>query len=295
MPKKRTIDEECCKHIDSYISTQESVTKKLEEIRSTWKRTDTRSFHQVLKDNGLAVDAIAGGGMSQSAKKKAKCYREVTQEIEKNNVVAIGQLIQQLVIGGHGYWNPLNWVRSKGYAHSQWILARLAIEIGRSKWRTAKLKQIQEQCKVKYPSLTKEGTKKQCNCYCLEKWRSPIAAPYIPRLPNKISGNFFTGTQIETETGEEFWTASVKKKTYSCSTKKVIKSVSLSLNLVHNSYSRSRSRVLIWRLAWPPVTWGPWTGWSPFANTGNLNDRDALGTSSPASMPWCPDEKIKCP
>lgn len=134
-----------------------------------------------------------------------------------------------------------------------------------------------------------------CTCYCLAAWAAPIAAPYVPNLPNKVSGGFWNGTQTETETGDEFWTASVNQKTYTCGTATVTATTGLNLNLVHNTYTRNRSRTGTWRWGWPPFVWGAWTAWSAYLSTGNLNDRAALMTSAPPSTPWCTDTGVACP
>lgn len=134
-----------------------------------------------------------------------------------------------------------------------------------------------------------------CTCYCLAAWGAAIAAPYVPNLPTTVTGNFLTGTQTETETGDEFWTASVNRKIYNCGTATVTATAALNLNLVHNTYSRTRTRTGTWRWGWPPFVWGGWTPWTAYATTGNLNDRAALLTSAPPSTPWCTDKGVACP
>ena len=137
-----------------------------------------------------------------------------------------------------------------------------------------------------------EGAARLCTCYCLQAWGAPIAAPYVPVLPTTISlTGFFPPTQTEVETGDEFWTATVVQKTYNCTTKAVTATATLNLNLVHNTYQRSRTRTFVF--AWPP--WGPWGAWTPIANTGNLANGAALATSTPPSTPHCPDDGVPCP
>jgi len=134
-----------------------------------------------------------------------------------------------------------------------------------------------------------------CTCYCLASWGAAIAAPYVPNLPTKVVGGILARTETETETGDVFWTANVNRKSYACGTANVTATTALSLNLVHNTYSRSRARTGAWRWGWPPFVWGAWTPWTVYLPTGNLNDRDALLTSAPPSTPWCTDKGVACP
>ena len=139
-----------------------------------------------------------------------------------------------------------------------------------------------------------------CHCYCLAAWGAAIAAPFVPKLPTTVSTHIPGNKQTETETGEEFWTATANDKTYQCGTVNVLNVAAVNLNLVHNTYSRSRtrSRTLGFQWGWPPVFWNPWgawTGWTPFANTGNLGDAVALATSAPPATPHCPAVGIACP
>lgn len=130
-----------------------------------------------------------------------------------------------------------------------------------------------------------------CTCFCLVNWIAAIAAPYVPNLPNTTSTRWLPlpVTETEIESGDEFWTANVNKKDYNCTTLQIIAVTPQVLNLVHNTYSRSRTRTL-------GITgWGPWTPWTPYANTGNLNNVQALGTSAPPSLPECAAVNVGCP
>ena len=52
----------------------------------------------------------------------------------------IVQAVQLVLIGGRGYWAPWNWILAEdNFAHNNWIMTRLAIEIGRAKWLLGKL------------------------------------------------------------------------------------------------------------------------------------------------------------
>jgi len=143
-----TIDDECCKNIDEYISDQENVVKVLAECLATWTAEgDSRSFVEILKSKGLGIESDAGGGVSSSVKKKAKCYQEVIEEIESTHTINVVQALQLALIGGVGYWNPFSpdfW--DENAARTQWMLTRFAIELIRAKWKLVKLKKIKELC-----------------------------------------------------------------------------------------------------------------------------------------------------
>jgi hypothetical protein len=129
---KYTVDDECCRNIDAYIKQTQSTVDTLVQIHSSHDFSDGKSFNKVLKEYGLGVEAVAGGGMSSSAAKKAECYKEVIREIESSTTINVTMAIQLALIGGHGYYNPVSWlIHDKGYAHAQWMLTRLVIEITR--------------------------------------------------------------------------------------------------------------------------------------------------------------------
>lgn len=140
------------------------------------------------------------------------------------------------------------------------------------------------------PAESKPGEPDPCTCYCFVNWIAPIAAPHVPKLPNTVVTTLFAlpPFQTETETGEEFWTANVNKKDYHCVTKVVLATTPDTPNLVHNTYSRSRTRNF-------GLGWGPWTAWSPFANTGNYTNAQALATSAPPMLPECTAVGVACP
>jgi len=130
-----------------------------------------------------------------------------------------------------------------------------------------------------------------CTCYCLAAWAGPIAAPYVPVLPTTVTTRWFALPPIQTETeiGDEFWNATVNVKTYICANNQVTAVVPTAYGLVHNTYSRSRTRTL------GLFGWGAWTAWTPFANTGNKTNAQALATSAPPATPECTTVPIACP
>jgi hypothetical protein len=131
----------------------------------------------------------------------------------------------------------------------------------------------------------KDSPAEECKCYCFVKWGAAIAAPFVPRLPTTISTWFFI-YEVETEDGEEFWTADVNEKTYVCNTQQVLGVTPLVLNLVHNDYQTSRSR-------W---VWNPWpAAWGPKVKSAVYGNAKALGTSSPPALPECTAVGIACP
>lgn len=146
-----TIDDDCCRNIDTYIKDQEEVVRVLAELYANWSAAgDTRSFVEILKANGLGVESAAGGGVAPSVTSKAKCYQEVIAEIESSSAINTMQAIQLALIGGVGYWNPVSpdfWDADD--ARTQWMLTRFAIELNRAKWKLAKLNKIREQCKCR--------------------------------------------------------------------------------------------------------------------------------------------------
>jgi sulfite reductase beta subunit-like hemoprotein len=146
-----TIDDECCDNIDQYISDQQGVVAKLAKLYAEYDAEgDNRDFIEILKDNGLGVAAVAGGGMSEDAKKKARCFQEIIEEIESSHAVNVTQAIQLGMIGGVGYWNPFSSYFWDGdAARTQWMLARFAIELFRAKWLLSKLIAVRELCKAR--------------------------------------------------------------------------------------------------------------------------------------------------
>lgn len=140
----------------------------------------------------------------------------------------------------------------------------------------------------------KEPTARICTCYCLQTWGAAIAAPYVPTSTTEAWTSWLPPVKTVTETGDEFWTATVVQKTYDCDTKVVQSTTQQTLNLVHNTYSTSWTKRFFLNL-WPLAA-----GWvigtpGPYANTGNLGDKAALGTSSPPATPHCPDDGVACP
>jgi hypothetical protein len=154
---KYTVDDECCRNIDAYIKQTQSTIDTLVQIHSSHDFSNGKSFNKVLKEYGLGVEAVAGGGMSSAAAKKAECYKEVIREIESSTTINATMAIQLALIGGHGYYNPVSWlIHDKGYAHAQWMLTRLVIEITRVSWKLAKLKQIKDLCKKRHAAAGKD-------------------------------------------------------------------------------------------------------------------------------------------
>ncbi|MFT4962175.1 MAG: hypothetical protein ACI92Z_003272 [Paracoccaceae bacterium] len=147
MPKY-TIDTTCCEAIDQYIKDAQFVVDKLVELHANFTSADKRSFSKILKEAGLGTAAIAHGGVSSATAAKAACYKEVVASIETDTGLNLGMAMQLVIIGGHGYWNPIKWVfAEKGYARSQWILTRFVIEIARNLYKLAKLKRVKAACK----------------------------------------------------------------------------------------------------------------------------------------------------
>lgn len=145
---------------------------------------------------------------------------------------------------------------------------------------------------------------KQCMCYCLASWIAPINAANsdVPDVGQPtVKG---VTTEVETETEYVFWTANVNLKTYVCATGAVVSVVSTVLSLGRNRYTITRSRRLIvgvkvtkkWGILIPSLTftWGPWS--APARVVGPpVSNAEALGTSSPPSVPECTSVGIACP
>jgi RHS repeat-associated protein len=115
----------------------QDVGRRLQEMWSHWKPGQT------FTDYGVTTLANAAGYRSPEFSSYPAAFREAVEEIEGNVAVNVTQLVQLVVIGAAGYWNPINRIfRSSGYAASQFWLTRVAIERWRNKWLLAKLDRL---------------------------------------------------------------------------------------------------------------------------------------------------------
>jgi hypothetical protein len=126
-------------------------------------------------------------------------------------------------------------------------------------------------------------------CYCFLNWIAPLANPLVPGpgFPT-VTTSTFGWTETETESGDEYWNALILMKFYDANTNQVLLVVPQIIPLAHNSYTRSRSRTLSFRLSLWPFGWPPWPAW-PVPTRGAVNTgSQALAAGSLAECNPCP-------
>jgi hypothetical protein len=131
----------CCCAIRKYNSGWDATIKKLEQMFLEWESGETWT------DYGLTQFANAAGGRSDAYHESPQCVKDAADKIENENLINTMMAVQLIVIGGHGYWNPLNWIyQDDGFAEEQWWLTHITIELFRAKWFKSELDKLSNEC-----------------------------------------------------------------------------------------------------------------------------------------------------
>jgi len=140
------VDVPCCCSIDDWLARHKKVMAKLIDMKQRWHAG------QIWTDYGLGDLATASGARSRSYQNAPQCIKDAIDKEEGSYGLTVLALSQMFLVGSEGYWNPIEWVFSKpGYAQGNFWLVWIASEIERRAYFGGLLKEIKDECVLKYP------------------------------------------------------------------------------------------------------------------------------------------------